>query len=187
MNTPIPLLPEDWLEKQFTFAHPLGAFLAVLERVRGTPARLEELIGGLPPAILTTRIGDTWSIQEQVGHLSDLEALHEARLDDYRAGRSVLQAADLTNRRTYERDHNQRTMAGVLAEFRAVRAAFVAQLAVMDAEQVGRTALHPRLNTPMRVLDLAQFVAEHDDHHLASIRLLAADLIGRMAGTEATA
>ena len=63
MNPPIPLLPEDWLEKQFTFALPLGAFLAVLERVRGTPARLEELVGGLPPAILTTQgIGDTWSI-----------------------------------------------------------------------------------------------------------------------------
>jgi uncharacterized damage-inducible protein DinB len=178
MNTPIPLLPEDWLEKQFTFAHPLGTFLAVLERVRGTPARLEELIGGLPSAILTTRIGDAWSIQEQVGHLSDLEGLHEGRLDDYRAGLPALRAADLTNRRTYERDHNQRAMADVLAEFRAVRGAFVARLAAMDAEQVSRTALHPRLNMPMRVLDLAQFVAEHDDHHLASIRLLATALIG---------
>ena len=173
MNPPIPLLPEDWLEKQFTFSLPLGAFLAVLERVRGTPARLEELIGGVPPAILTQRIGDAWSIQEQVGHLSDLEALHEARLDDYRAGRPVLLAADMTNRRTYEADHHAQPMAALLARFRAVRAAFVAQLAPMDAALVGRTALHPRLNTPMRVIDLAQFVAEHDDHHLASIRLLA--------------
>jgi hypothetical protein len=185
MNPPIPLLPEDWLEKQFTFAHPLGAFLAVLERVRGTPARLEELINGLPPAILTTRIGDAWSIQEQVGHLSDLEVLHEGRLVDYDAGRTVLRAADLTNRRTYERDHNQRAMAEVLAEFRAVRAGFVSRLAVMDAAQAGRSALHPRLNTPMRVLDLAEFMAEHDDHHLASIRLLAIDLTGRPAAAGA--
>jgi hypothetical protein len=176
MNTPIPLLPEDWLEKQFTFALPLGAFLAVLERVRGTPARLDELVGGLPPAILTVRRGDAWSIQEQVGHLADLEALHEARLDDYRAGRAVLQAADMTNRRTYAANHNAVPIAHLLARFRAVRAAFVARLADMDAAMVGRTALHPRLNTPMRVIDLAQFVAEHDDHHLASIRLLAQEL-----------
>jgi len=30
-----------------------------------------------------------------------------------------------------------------------------------------RTALHPRLQQPMRVLDMAFFTAEHDDHHLA--------------------
>jgi|GEM_PF-4393916 len=34
------------------------------------------------------------------------------------------------------------------------------------------TALHPRLKTPMRIVDLAYFVAEHDDHHLSRIREL---------------
>jgi hypothetical protein len=29
--------------------------------------------------------------------------------------------------------------------------------------------LHPRLNQPMRVVDLLFFVAEHDDYHLARI------------------
>ena len=32
---------------------------------------------------------------------------------------------------------------------------------------------HPRLGTPMRLIDLAFFVAEHDDHHLAQITHLA--------------
>ena len=31
----------------------------------------------------------------------------------------------------------------------------------------------PRLGTPMRLVDLAFFVAEHDDHHLAQITFLA--------------
>ena len=31
------------------------------------------------------------------------------------------------------------------------------------------TARHPRLKKEMRVLDLAFFIAEHDDHHLARI------------------
>jgi hypothetical protein len=38
-----------------------------------------------------------------------------------------------------------------------------------DAAFVERTALHPRLNLPMRVIDLIYFIAEHDDHHLARI------------------
>jgi len=35
-----------------------------------------------------------------------------------------------------------------------------------------QTLLHPRLRTPMRLLDHLHFVAEHDDHHLAKIREL---------------
>jgi len=31
------------------------------------------------------------------------------------------------------------------------------------------SALHPRLGTPLRLIDHALFVAEHDDHHLARI------------------
>jgi hypothetical protein len=36
-----------------------------------------------------------------------------------------------------------------------------------------RTALHPRLKRPMRLVDLCFFVAEHDDHHLATVTRLA--------------
>ena len=35
-------------------------------------------------------------------------------------------------------------------------------------------AWHPRLDRPMRVIDLAIFAAEHDDHHLARITELLA-------------
>lgn len=34
----LPMEPEDWIEKKFEFVLPVGAYLAVLERVRGTPA-----------------------------------------------------------------------------------------------------------------------------------------------------
>jgi hypothetical protein len=40
----------------------------------------------------------------------------------------------------------------------------------LQDDQLLGTALHPGLKTPMRIIDLAYFVAEHDDHHLASIR-----------------
>jgi hypothetical protein len=43
---------------------------------------------------------------------------------------------------------------------------------MFDETFIQRTALHPRLNVPMRVLDWAYFIAEHDDHHLAQITVL---------------
>jgi hypothetical protein len=57
----------------------------------------------------------------------------------------------------------------VLAAFRQARAAFVGRLEPLSHDALGRTALHPRLQQPMTVVDLAFFVAEHDDHHLAAI------------------
>ena len=49
------------------------------------------------------------------------------------------------------------------------RANFVARLDALTDKQVEVSALHPRLRQPMRTLDLAYFVAEHDDHHLARV------------------
>jgi hypothetical protein len=173
----IRLEPEDWLEKKFEFQHPIGAFPSVVERVRGTPARLEELVRALPAEVLTTKPRDAWSIQEHVGHLFDLDALHEGRLDDFDAGLDVLRAADMTNRRTHEADHNSAHLDDLFLKFREARMRFVSRLEEMTEEQVARTALHPRLNKPMRVIDLALFVAEHDDHHLAGITQLARTLL----------
>jgi hypothetical protein len=175
-KTAIPLEPEDWLVKRFEFTLPIGAFYSTLERVRGTPARLEEMVRSFPPEILTLRTGESWSIQEQVGHLYDLDELHEGRLDDYASSKDTLRAADMTNRKTYEAEHNNSSIEELLARFREARNQFVERLEAMDAQTVARSALHPRLQKQMRVIDLAQFVAEHDDHHLASIRLLAGEL-----------
>jgi hypothetical protein len=39
-------------------------------------------------------------------------------------------------------------------------------------DELERCVVHPRLGTPMRLVDLAYFIAEHDDHHLARLREL---------------
>jgi len=158
------------VERKFDFGGvPVGVFPSVLERLRGTPARLEELVRGLSEDVLTARHDGAWSIKEQVGHLSDLDELHEGRLEDYRERRETLRPADMENRKTYEANHNAAPLATLLSSFRSARASFVAQLEAMDEETLTRTALHPRLQQPMRVIDMALFTAEHDDHHLASI------------------
>ncbi|HWS52541.1 MAG TPA: DinB family protein [Pyrinomonadaceae bacterium] len=158
-----------WVERRFEFNLPVGVFPCVLERLRGTPARLEELVRGLSPGALTRRAGGAWSIQEQVGHLLDLDELHEGRLEDYDRGLPELRPADMSNRKTHEAGHNSARLADLLAAFREARAGFVRRLEGMDEEGAARAALHPRLRQPMRVIDLALFVAEHDDHHLAGI------------------
>lgn len=163
---------QPWFERQFTFDLPIGAAPGLLERLRDTPVRLRARLEGLPPAILTARLGDHWSIQENVGHLGDLESLWMARIEDLAAGRRTLQPADLENRRTYEAHHNARPLTEVLATFERARLELVGQLERADEADWLRAALHPRLQTPMRLLDLAFFVAEHDDHHLATITTL---------------
>ena len=159
----------QWFNRKFSFDLPVEMFPNVVERVRGTPARLEELTGGLSRELLTRRDGDKWSIQEQAGHLLDLEELGMKRLDNFEAGRETLVAADLANRKTHEANHNASTIELILATFRQERTAFVARLDSYDEAFVNRIALHPRLNQKIRVIDLAFFIAEHDDHHLARI------------------
>lgn len=159
-----------WFEREFTLGLPEWMLPNVVERLRGTPARAENLLRDVPREWLTRRDGERWSMQEQVGHLLDLGQLDLARVEDYAAGRVVLTAADLQNRRTHEANHNARGLEELLADFRAERVRFVGLLEEFDAESVARSALHPRLNKQMRVVDFAFFVAEHDDHHLAAIR-----------------
>ncbi len=164
-----------WVERRFAFDLPVGVFPSVVERLRGTPARLEELARGLPVETLTAKPGGAWSIQEQVGHLLDLDELHEGRLEDYRAGLAALRPADMTNRKTVEAGHNDAPLEQILAAFRSAREGFVRQLESLGEEEAAASALHPRLAKQMRVFDLAYFVAEHDDHHLAIISELLRD------------
>jgi hypothetical protein len=159
--------PLPWFERTFSFDLPLKMYPNIIERLRGTPARLEDRLISLPRETLTKREGDNWSIQEHAGHLLDLGPLDLSRLDDYESGSPRLRPADLENRRTYEANHNAGTIENILRAFRAERAEFVRRLEEFEEAFIERTALHVRLNMQMRVLDFAFFISEHDDHHLA--------------------
>lgn len=160
---------EQWFERSFDFTLPASRFPSLLERLRGTPARLEERARELRPEVLTRAHEGRWSAQENIGHLVDLEPLWFRRAEQLFANESELAPADLTNRRTHDANHNARRLTDLLAEFREHRGRFVQLLGTADASILERAALHPRLRTPMRLIDLAVFVADHDDHHLAAI------------------
>jgi hypothetical protein len=147
----------------------------VLVRYRGAPARAEELLRGVAPQALAWRDEPgRWSMLENVGHLLDLEALWERRVEDYVAGAPRLAAADMTNRATHDADYNARDAGGVLAAFRAARGRVVARLEALDEGVWGRVSVHPRLNQPMRLVDAIEFTCQHDDYHLARVQTLRA-------------
>jgi uncharacterized damage-inducible protein DinB len=168
MTSPSEIQP--WFERRFSFTFPEFVHPELRARLHGTPARLEDATRGLPPAMLTARPDGTWSIQENAGHMLDLEVLWDGRLDDFLNGAAQLRAADLTNRATHDADHNAKPLEDILLAFRRSRHAFVARLDGLASFE--RTALHPRLEQPMRLVDHIYFIAEHDDHHLARIREL---------------
>ncbi len=158
-----------WGQRTFQFTFPVEVYPEMIERLRGTPARLEDRVRAVEPQQLTQRDGDRWSIQENAGHLLDLESLVAQRLDEYLAGAATLHAADMSNRKTYAADHNQTSITGILREFRDERTRLVDRLDNLPAETFARVAHHPRLDVPMRLVDMLFFQAEHDDYHLARI------------------
>ena len=164
--------PMRWFDRAFSFDVPVWMYPNVVERLRGTPARTEELVRDLAPEVLRRRVDEGWSIQENIGHLLDLEPLWMGRIDDILHAQPRLRDADLANRKTHEANHNARPVDAVLNDLREARTRLVRRLDALDEASVERSATHPRLEQPMRLLDLLFFVAEHDDHHLAQITRL---------------
>jgi hypothetical protein len=166
---------QPWFERQFPLSLTASLLPVIVERLRGTPARVEERLTPLPETVLTRRSGTTWTIQENAGHLLDLEPLWQRRVEDLLQRQAELAAADLSNRRTHEANHNATPLATLLGDFRRAREALVARLDTVDEGAAAHVALHPRLRRPMNLVDHAHFVAEHDDYHLARISELLAE------------
>lgn len=158
-----------WFDRKFDLSFPTDLFPTLCIRLRGTPARLEELLNSYSQQTLTRRHAETWSMQENAGHLLDLEPLWLGRVEDYVNGVETLRVADLTNTKTHQANHNAKPSQQILTEFRKARALLLDRVETIDPALYSRTATHPRLKTPLRLVDHLYFVAEHDDQHLARI------------------
>ncbi len=158
-----------WFDRKFEFDLPAWMFPMIVERLRGAPARLEEKIRGMDHDVLVRREGDGWTILEQIGHLTVVEDLWNGRMKDFREGKTHLRPADLNNTRTKESNFNESDPDELLRVYRESRGEFVRLLDEVEPTNVEQGAHHPRLDKPMRIIDLAYFAAEHDDHHLAKM------------------
>ena len=166
----IPQTP--WIERKFEFNFPVGLFPVIIERLRGTISQLDDMVKDLPEAKLSSRPAEKWSIKEVVGHLYDIEGLWNRRISDFLEHKETLHAADMSNSRTHESDHNAQLIHVLLKQFRESRISLISRVENMDETTACLTALHPRLQKPMRLVDSLFFAAEHDDHELTKIRNL---------------
>ena len=162
-----------WFDRVFPPQTDNGVFPCILERLGGTAARLKEKINASERALITPASMDKkWSVKKEIGHLIDLEPLWLARTLEILADKKDLKIADLYNTKTHETPHDARDFDDLICDFRKNRQALMTVLEGVTEADLKKAAVHPRLGTPMTILDLAYFVAEHDDHHLAQISVL---------------
>jgi uncharacterized damage-inducible protein DinB len=165
---------EKWFDRGFAFSFGTERYSEIYGDLLAGPDRLREAFAGLAEPVQVYKPDGGWSIREHAGHLSVLEPIWRVRFHDILNRVPVLTPADLTNRATTEANFNSRSVAQLIADFTAERAQTIDLLGSIDMLDVGRTSLHPRLQQPMRLIDLAYFVAEHDSHHIARIKALSA-------------
>jgi len=162
----IPITP--WIERSFQFDFPIGLFPVIVSRLEGTIFRLLHLTANAEENYCSvTQNG--WSVKQHIGHLMDLEELWWKRLMDFEQNKPELTAADMSNTKTVEANHNEKQLHEIMNGFINERKKMVEFIYSFDEGMLRKTSLHPRLNKPMRLIDSLYFVAEHDDHHLAII------------------
>ena len=149
--------PMFWADRTFNFDYPVELFPNMVERLRGTPLRVRHMLEHLPEKIIIIRHQDKWSLKERVGHLIMVERL--------------------SNKKTYESSFNDDALEDLFERFQEVRNMFVEKLEHITLKQAALTAMHPRLQQPMRLVDLVYFAAEHDDHELTLMRHLLKTLL----------
>jgi len=164
----------NWFDRKFDFQDNQNIFPSIIERLTGTPIRLEEKLNGVAESVLIASADNSWTIKQNIGHLIDLEPLWQGRLEDILNNRLEFRPADLQNTKTHFANHNDLPLKELLSGFRKIRLQTITQIREIDDEIIFKSALHPRLKTPMRTMDHFLFVVEHDDHHLSRISQLLA-------------
>ncbi|MDB5208400.1 MAG: DinB family protein [Flavisolibacter sp.] len=160
-----------WFDRSFDFNFPLSHFPVIFSRLEGSLFRLGVILANADDERCSYN-KDGWSVKEHLGHLYDLEELWWKRLQDFLDGKEILSAADLTNQKTKEAGHNEKSLEQLMQQFIIERQKMLETIYVFDTVTLGLTAVHPRLSQPMRLLDFLFFVAEHDDHHITKISSL---------------
>ena len=166
-----------WFQRSFHFDFPVGLFPVIFSRLEGSIFRLYNLLSNADDELCSQNTNG-WSVKEHLGHLWDLEELWWKRLNDFFLNKPVLTAADLTNKKTQEAGHNEKTLQQLLEQFTMERQKILEAVYGFDEEMMARTSLHPRLNQSMRLIDSLFFVAEHDDHHISAISNLLRKPVG---------
>lgn len=163
-----------WSERHLAFGKPEADLPVLLERVKGTAARLAQLTGHVPRERLTLRAHGSWCVVDHIGHLIYMQDRFEERLDDFAARRDHLCWIDLGDQEPELARHRSQDLGDLIEEFRLKRGYFTRRLEAFESAILRHRAFHPCRKISMTPVDMVLFLAEHDDHHLVSIRRLLA-------------
>ena len=161
-----------WGNKSFDFNYPAEKYLEFIRRLRSTHKRLADIVENLSEQLLKFKEENSWSIQENAGHLITADYLFNRRLDDYDKGLDKLTAALMDGKKTFDADYNQSDIDTILIDFKTSRDAFLFRLEKYDLDDYKKKAFHPRLKVDMRLCDMLLFMADHDDYHLDKIKAM---------------
>jgi uncharacterized damage-inducible protein DinB len=165
-----------WAQRSFSFVHPPWMLADFVERLRGLVPRLDLLLADVNEEHAHRQVDGKWSIAQNVGHLSDVEELWQERLEDLRQGKKVYTPAVAARFQELALRHQKQDVQNVLAELATRRARLVEVMSKAPPELQTASAFHERLKVSMRLVDCAQFYAEHDDHHCLRIRAIRSTL-----------
>jgi uncharacterized damage-inducible protein DinB len=170
-----------WAQRKFSFGHPPWMLADFIERLGGVLPRLDALLVGLDDDRAHRQLEGKWSIAQNIGHLSDVEELWQERLEDLTEGKKTYSRAVGARFQELAKRHQDRPVSETMKELRSRRSRLIHALEQASPELQRAAAFHERLQVPMRLVDCAQFYAEHDDHHLIRIRRLRS-MLGLDAG-----
>lgn len=163
---------QKWIDHSFNLDIAVGWIKNVMTRLEDTEIRLKHYVKNSTDKQLSHKTNNDWSIKEHIGHLADLESLWLNRFEQFEKGFPELIAADMTNQKTNDSNHNEQTIDVLFENFKVNRQALLHKIKGFSEKTQNHKAFHPRIKTMMRPVDLLFFIAEHDDHHLTTIKEL---------------
>lgn len=146
-----------------------------LRTMRKGPAIYEALLAGVSQAqAASLRDGDDgWSVLEIMCHLRDVELIFTQRARDLLERPNPMFQVTSNDELAARGDYGAQDLRAVLAEYKALRAAFVALLEPLADAQWLLSGAHPEQG-PATLLDVAINTGLHDvDHQEQIVRCLA--------------
>lgn len=159
-----------WFDRKFDFNFGMEQFSDLLERLEKSASKFIEITSEISNEDLNFKPDGTWSIKEHIGHLYILEPLWQKRFLEIKENKKEMSPADLNNSATDNALFNQYNIEKIIDNFWQERNNTIQIINSFSELDFLNSSYHPRLQQPMRMIDLMYFVAEHDTHHLKNIQ-----------------
>src|ERR1700761_7180368 len=100
------MVAEKWFDRNFAFDFGPEKYGGICLRLKTKPADLQKALSRLSEDQLVAKPNGTWSMKEQLGHLSVLEPVWRIRFEDIEEQKPQLTSVDLNNTATTEAGFN---------------------------------------------------------------------------------